>query len=157
MYHLALSNKIRLLLLYFIPPMPPLPLLLSEQCDKSLDHFYKGCKLNLWFGHDVQWGVMGWRRLRGVAKSSAGGQNVGDFPFSRRKVSIHVCSARDRSPLCSCCRVFYVQIEENVCYISDACSFILSPVKIPSCAKFTLPLLSQRALVRFLWLKDTPG
>lgn len=117
MYHLALSNKIRLLLLYFIPPKPPLPLLLSEQCDKSLDHFYKGRKLNLWFGHDVQWGVMGWRRLRGVAKSSAGSQNVGDFPFSRQKVSIHVCSARDRSPLCSCCCVFDVQIEENVCVI----------------------------------------
>lgn len=61
MYHLALSNKIRLLLLYFIPlmpmpppPPPPPPPLLSEQCDKSLDHFYKGRKLNLRFGHGVQ-------------------------------------------------------------------------------------------------------
>lgn len=83
MYHLALSNKIRLLLLYFIPPMPPPPPLLSEQCDKSLDHFYKGCKLNLWSKRAVQWegGDGGSGSGRGELQSRLGTVKVGDLPF----------------------------------------------------------------------------
>lgn len=61
--------------------MPPPPLLLSEQCDKSLDHFYKGRKLNLWSKHAVQWegGERGGVGGRGELQSRQGTVKMGDL------------------------------------------------------------------------------
>lgn len=63
--------------------MLPPSLLLSEQCDKSSDHFYKGRKLNVWSEHAVQWegGDRGAVDGRGELQSRQGTIKIGDLSF----------------------------------------------------------------------------